>query len=152
MPDIALRDWVWALGRHLRSARLTTGQLVPQPATGGKRAIWYLTVRPQHAEGERNHLPLRGGGRLRVQATIRTTGSPDYYIERIVSYTFAYEDAEGEVFRYDKHEVAQSYPASHVHVRGIRNAAGRLAHLPTGDCDLTEVVNVVQELVSSNPG
>ena len=152
MPDITLRDWVWALARRLRSAALTTGQLVPQPATGGRRVIWYLTVRPQHEEGERNYLALRGGGRLRVQATIRTTGSPDYYIERIVSYTFAYEDAEGELFRYDKHEVAQFYPASHVHVRGIRNAAGRLAHLPTGDCDLPEVVNVVQELVSSSPG
>ena len=60
MPDITLRDWVWALARHLRSAALTTGQLVPQPATGGKRAIWYLMVRPQHADGEQNYLPLRG--------------------------------------------------------------------------------------------
>ncbi len=106
-----------------------------------------------------------------MQATIRTTGSPNYYIERIMTYTFAYEDAEGEVFRYDKHEVAHSYPTAHVHVRGIRNAAGRfggpephhtwhhpcgsgppLAHLPTGDCDLSEIVNAVHELVSNNPG
>ena len=140
-------QWTGALNAILRAKGVTQHAFVcrrvQRQSTRSEFLEYHLTVQPNTAgPGRAAQIPFGSHGQLAAVARLRVTRRGHYLVE-VIEYSLAWFDSRDErpLLRYERHAEPHPYPWHHLHVRQVLDVRARDAHLPTGECDIQDILD-----------
>ena len=147
MSQPTVDQWPGSLNAILRAKGVTRHSFVCRRvqlrSTKSKFLEYYLTVQPNTAgSGRTAQIPFGSHGQLTAVARLRVTRRGRHLVE-VIEYSLAWFDSRDErpLLRYERHAEPHPYPWHHLHVRQVLDVRGRDARLPTGECDIQDILD-----------
>ena len=147
MSQPTVDQWTGSLNAILRAKGVTRHSFVcrqvQRRSTKSKFLEYYLTVQPNTAgSGRTAQIPFGSHGQLTAVARLRVTRRGRHLVE-VIEYSLAWFDSRDEwpLLRYERHADPHPYPWHHLHVRQVLGVRARDAHLPTGECDIQDILD-----------
>ena len=147
MSQPTVDQWTGSLNAILRAKGVTRHSFVcrrvQRRSTKSEFLEYYLIVQPNTAgSGRTAQIPFGSHGRLTAVARLRVTRRGRHLVE-VIEYSLAWFDSRDErpLLRYERHAEPHPYPWHHLHVRQVLDVRARDAHLPTGECDVQDILD-----------
>lgn len=146
MSQPTVEQWTGSLNAIIRAKGVTQHSFVcrrvQRRATRGEFLEYHLTIQPNTAgPGRAAQIPFGSHGQLAAAARLRAIKRNRYLVE-VIEYSLAWSDSRDEqpLLRYERHAEHHPYPWHHLRVRQVLDVRARDAHLPTGECDIQDIL------------
>ncbi len=147
MSQPTVEQWAGSLNSILRAQGVTQHAFVcrrvQRRSKRNSLLEYQLTIQPNTTgPGQAARIPFGSHGQLAAAARLRVTRRGRHLVE-VIEYSLAWFDSRDEqpLLRYERHAEPHSYPWHHLHVRQVLNVRAREAHLPTGECDMQDILS-----------